>query len=91
MLTALVPDHLSKGVSIVDNHGMRDSFSFQSIRQLLTVQCCKENVSLQGEIQADNCCSVAQLCPTLCDPMDCSMPGFPVLHCLLEFAQTHVH
>ena len=26
------------------------------------------------------CCSVAQSCPTLCDPMDCSMPGFPVLH-----------
>ena len=26
-----------------------------------------------------------------CDPVDCSMPGFPVLHCLLEFAQTHVH
>ena len=36
------------------------------------------------------CCSVAQLCLTLCDPMDCSMPGFPVLHYLLEFAQTHV-
>ena len=35
-------------------------------------------------------CSVTQLCPTLCNPMDCSMPGFPVLHCLLEFAQTHV-
>ena len=28
------------------------------------------------------CCSVAQSCPTLCDPMDCSTPGFPVLHCL---------
>ena len=27
----------------------------------------------------------------LCDPMDCSMPGFPVLHYLLEFAQAHVH
>ena len=27
----------------------------------------------------------------VCDPMDCSMPGFPVLRCLLEFAQTHVH
>ena len=27
----------------------------------------------------------------LCDPMDCSMPGFPVLHYLLDFAQTHVH
>ena len=37
------------------------------------------------------CCSVTQSCPTLCDPMDCSMPGFPVLHCLLELAQTHVH
>ena len=37
------------------------------------------------------CCSVAQLDPTLCDPMDCSTPGFSVLHHLLEFAQTHVH
>ena len=30
-------------------------------------------------------------CPTLCDPVDCSMPQFPDLHYLLEFAQTHVH
>ena len=37
------------------------------------------------------CCSVTQLCPTLCDPVDLSTPGFPVLHYLLEFAQTHVH
>ena len=37
------------------------------------------------------CCSVAKLCLTLCDIMDCSMPAFPVLHCLLEFAQTYVH
>ena len=34
--------------------------------------------------------SVAQSCPTLCDPMDCSMPAFPVHHQLLELAQTHV-
>ena len=34
---------------------------------------------------------VAQLCLTLCDPMDCSTPGFLVLHHLLEFAQAHVH
>ena len=33
----------------------------------------------------------AQLCPALCNPMDCSTPGFPVHHQLLEFAQTHVH
>ena len=34
---------------------------------------------------------VTQPCPTLCDPMDCSMPGFPVHHQFLELAQTHVH
>ena len=39
----------------------------------------------------DTHCSGAQSCPTLCDPMDCSTPGFPVLHYLLESAQTHVH
>ena len=37
------------------------------------------------------CFSVAQSCPTLCDPIDCSTPGFPVLHHLLELGQTHVH
>ena len=35
--------------------------------------------------------SVIQLCPTLYDPIDCRMPGFPVHHQLLELAQTHVH
>ena len=35
--------------------------------------------------------SVAQSCLTLCDPMDCSRPGLPVYHQLLELAQTHVH
>src|SRR5574340_340122 len=35
--------------------------------------------------------SVAQLCPTLCDPMNRSMPGLPVHHQLLEFTQTHDH
>ena len=35
--------------------------------------------------------SVTQSCPTLCDPMGCSMPRLPVLHQLPEFTQTHVH
>ena len=35
--------------------------------------------------------SVAQSCPILCDPMDCSMSGVPVLNHLLESSQTHVH
>ena len=37
------------------------------------------------------CCSIAELCLTPCDPMDCSTPGFPILHQLLSFTQTHVH
>ena len=35
--------------------------------------------------------SVAQLCLALCDPMDCSTPGFPVHHQRLELTQIHVH
>ena len=35
--------------------------------------------------------SVSQSCSTLCDPMDCSTPGFPVHHLLLKLAETHVH
>ena len=35
--------------------------------------------------------SVAQSCLTLSNPMDCSLPGFPVYHQLLELSQTHVH
>ena len=35
--------------------------------------------------------SVPQSCPTLCDPIDCSTPGFSVHHQLPEFTQTHVH
>ena len=37
------------------------------------------------------CCSVIKSCLTLCKPMDCSRPGFPVLHYLPELAQTHIH
>ena len=40
---------------------------------------------------ADCLCSVAQSCPTLCNPMNRSTPGLPVHHQLPEFTQTHVH
>ena len=46
---------------------------------------------LYPDLEASFCCSVTQSCPTLCDPMDCSIPGLPVHHQLPEFAQTHVH
>ena len=57
-----------------------------SIRVRSSEHYKKENVIWKY----DCCCSVAQLCLTLCNPMDCSMPGFPVLHHLLELVQTHV-
>ena len=44
-----------------------------------------------GQVQICCCCSVSQSCPTLCDPMVCNTPGFPVFHHLLEFAQIHDH
>ena len=47
--------------------------------------------SKEGRHMTNSISSVAQLCLTLCDPMDCSMPGFPVHHQLLEPGQTHVH
>ena len=37
------------------------------------------------------CFSAVQSCLTLCDPVDCSMPGFTIPHQLLVLAQTHVH
>ena len=42
-------------------------------------------------LSSDQITSVAQSCPTLCDPMNRSMPGLPVHHQLLEFTETHVH
>ena len=44
-----------------------------------------------NRLHSDCCCSAAMLCPTLCNLMDCSLPGPSVLHCLLELAQIHVH
>ena len=50
-------------------------------------------ISTSSDIQISSVqfSSVPQSCPTLWDPMDCSMPGFPVHHQLPELAQTHVH
>ena len=53
---------------------------------------CNKNGALPLAIplQTHQFSSVTQSCPTLCDPMDWNMPGFPVHHQLLELAQTHV-
>jgi len=44
--------------------------------------------TMENSMEVPFCCSVAQLCPTLCNPMDCSRPGYPVLHHVPDFAQT---
>ena len=43
------------------------------------------------EESSDQIRSVAQSCPTLCNPMNCSTPGLPVQHQLPEFTETHIH
>ena len=53
---------------------------------ILSMKCTQTYLSL---LSYSSCCSVTQLCLTLCDPMDCNMPGFPVLDYLPEFAQTN--
>ena len=50
-----------------------------------------ETVSELDMEQSDQIRSVAQSCPTLCDPMNHSTPGLPVHHQLPEFTQTHIH
>jgi len=51
----------------------------------------KRKKKIKDNRQFNQFSSVAQLCPTFCSPVECSMPGFPVHHQLLELTQTHVH
>ena len=57
----------------------------------LTLISCLFKVLLQSLQHIYAVVQVAKSCPTLCDPMDCSTPGFSVLHYLPEFAHIHVH
>ena len=70
------------------------SFSFQSSIHLefICVYCVMSSFDfIFFPISSVQFRSVAQSCPTLCDPMNCSTPGLPVHHQLPEFTQTHVH
>ena len=57
---------------------------------LLPVSVSVKNLSVSCPYFS-SCCSVTKLSLALCDPMDCSTPGFPVHHQLPELTQTHVH
>ena len=78
-------------IRIADPWSPSSSNEENSINSKLTAHICKSSAMEYGSEQPFSWCSVAKSCLTLCDPMDCRTPGFPVLHHLLEFAQTHVH
>ena len=84
-LPAPCPPSLLPGVSPQGFIQGYKSFDLVMCAQVTSVQ---HDLILNNSVQFS---SVTQSCPTFCNPMDCSMPGLPVHHQLLEFIQTHVH
>ena len=74
-------------------HRRIDAFELWNWRRHLRIPWTarRSNQSILKEISSIQFSSVAQSCPTLCDPMNRSMPGLPIHHQLPEFTQTHVH
>ena len=68
---------------------LRNPYNF--IKNIAYLLLLKADMSELTSISSVQSSSVAQLCPTLCDPMNRSTPGLPVHHQLPEFTQTHVH
>ena len=62
-----------------------------ALSQVAYIFCLMLTTTLLGNKCSVQFSSVAQSCPTLCDPMNCSMPGLPVHHQLPECIQIHVH
>ena len=67
---------------------MENKHTKKQLNRRSIIQDHKRNTS---SLNSDEFSSVAQLCPILCYPMNCSTPGLPVNHQLPEFTQTHVH
>ena len=65
---------------------------FNRLRKFPSITCLLSVSTMKScGILSKACCSVTQSCLTLCNPTDCSMPGIPFLHHLLDLAQTHVY
>ena len=80
-------------ISAIPIFGTQQTFKMFSVMHLVSLKMQKilEYSFLQEYKQSVQFSSVAQSCPTLCDPMDCSMPGFSVHYQLPDHAQIHVH
>ena len=87
------PKYQSFSFSISLSNGYSGLISFRmDWLDLFSVQGTLKNLlQHHSSHRSDQIRSVAQSCPTLCDPMNCSTPGLPVHHRLPEFTQTHVH
>ena len=67
------------------------SYCLVTCLYLFSLNLHVDEVTNHTEMRSVQFSSVAQSCPTLCDPMNCSTPGLPVHHQLPEFTQTHSH
>ena len=74
--------------TVLQRGGRKQLMFILNIGDLFT---CVIIVSIQNVSRKAQFSSVVHSCPTLCEPMNCSRPGLPVHHQLLEFTQTHVH
>ena len=90
LVCGIFPDQRSNPSCL---HWQADSYALSHQRSPGVLVFNSFGLDLQVEL-LDNMVqfsSVAQSCQTLCDPMNCSTPGLPVHHQLLEFTQMHVH
>ena len=83
----LVPPSQS---SEIPNYSLQEAWTALTLRIFLNTTF-NPSLLIRDSCHFSSVSSVTQLCPTLCDPMNCSMPVLPVHHQLPEFTQTHVH
>ena len=93
LLLVLVPycfDYYSFVISLKSEHviSLTLIFFLKIPLSICSLLCFHTNFKITFSVQFS---SLAQSCPTLCNPMNHSMPGLPVHHQLPEFTQTHVH
>ena len=74
----------------LENSGIKVKIKNEQVTRKTANICISKQQTSVHPISSVQFSSVDQLCPTLCDPMNCSIPGLPVYHQLPEFTQTHV-
>ena len=90
-LTEQAPEFRIKTSGRTGSDGKQQALCLKARGEVRAGDACRSAVLSFARLASYRCCSVAKSCLTHCDLMDCSMPGFAVLHCLLEFVQIHVH